>query len=207
MNPLRILHHNGKLVLNQISTLRPSIAHHSANHESKHGRIRLSRLVSTENPKARLTRHFSSAFFQHRRNTLPNIFDEGTNLRIRKTARPLVVQLANSSAMGEDADDVAEGVGYRPEGMVAHGIVILDPAFMSIQKDQPILQQRSNGEILGLLKRGKGTIEIGEESARSEVLVDDCGVWEGLWGLVWGVDVEVRYLSFRTGVGAPMAFL
>ena len=31
--------------------------------------------------------------------------------------------------------------------------------------------------------------------------MDDCGVWEGLWGLVWGVDVEVRYLSFRTGVG------
>ena len=35
-------------------------------------------------------------------------------------------------AVDQDADEKAHRIGNRPEDMVAHGVVVLDPSFVSV---------------------------------------------------------------------------
>ena len=103
---------------------------------------------------------------------------------------------ARDVAVGELADEEAQGEGDGGHGAVAHGVVVVDPAFAREVEEELILEEGADSEVLCELGGREVGIEVFDEAVVDEAAGDEHCVAEQLGvapGLV--VDGDVWDLS------------
>ena len=111
------------------------VADQATGHKAKQARIRLRRLTAAQDEKHPVRSPgtaFATGSGEEGVDVIPNFGLEFCDFGSSETAGTLAVEGGGHFAVTELADEEFDGEGEGGEGFVAHGVVVLFPAFVGL---------------------------------------------------------------------------